>query len=97
MTEEFKDVAAAYGDSAQAVTKGPAWLIGAIVTPDGTNKTYIDIYDGESAADDKIARIRANTPFSNIALFPHPIKMVKGIYIAVESNLESFTILWSHI
>jgi len=97
MVEEFRDVAAAYGTAAQAVTKGPAWLIGAIVTPDGSNNTYIDVYDGESSGDSQIARIRAIATTSKVALFPYPIKMTKGIYVAIESNLESFTILWSHI
>jgi len=67
-------------------------LHGVIVTPDGSNNSYADIYDGETTRDDLVARVRCVSTTSNPLIFPTPILMQKGLYISFEASLSSVVV-----
>jgi len=95
--EEHINVAYKYCTASQTITNGPCHLIGVIVTPDGSNASYLDVYDGESSADDQFCRMRTASTSSRPFLFGEHVHLHKGIHVVFETNLESCTIFWHQI
>lgn len=81
-----------YLTASGVVEKGPCVLHHIIVTPDGSNASYVDIYDGISTSDPKIGRIRIAKTASRPYAFGHHIFLSRGCYLEFESNLESVMI-----
>lgn len=81
-----------YLGASQVVHRKKCLLHGIIVTPDGTNSSYADIYDGESTSEDQVARVRCVSSTSNPVIFDKPILMQKGLYISFGTNLSSVTV-----
>lgn len=82
-----------YMTASRIVWKMPCHLHAIIVTPDGTNKSYADVYNGVDTTSPKVFRIRCNTNNTHEFIFDPPLELTRGLYIAFETNLESCTVL----
>lgn len=60
-----------------------------VVTPDGTNPSYVDVYDGESDREPKVLRCRVAKTATRPYTFGHHLKLNRGMYIKFGDNLES--------
>lgn len=63
-----------------------------IVTPDGSNASYADVYNGVSTNDPKFARLRVTSNVSKVFNFIGGQRLERGLYIAFESNLQAVTV-----
>lgn len=68
-----------------------------IVTPDGSNASYVDLYDGESANDPQVARLRVPTTQSVVFDFGEDFVLGRGVYLAFEANLSKVTVKWKPV
>ena len=56
---------------------------GIIVTPDGTNAGYVDIYDGENAVEPLFMRVRCLGTVSVSVILQAPALLQRGLYISL--------------
>lgn len=63
-----------------------------ILTGDGTNATYVDIYDGDSTSDPQVARLRVLGTTSKKFSWTEGLELGRGLYISFETNLKFATI-----
>jgi len=63
-----------------------------ILTGDGTNATYADIYDGDSTSDPQVARLRVSATDSKKFTWPDGLDLERGLYISFETNLKFVTV-----
>jgi hypothetical protein len=64
-----------------------------IVTPDGTNASYADIYNGESTNDPQVARLRVPTTQSIPFDFGDDFILERGLYVDFGTNLSRVTVV----
>lgn len=81
-----------YMTASGVVDPGPCILWHIIVTPDGSNASYADLYDGIDTSSPKIARIRTQAKASRPYSFGNPLYLPRGCYVDFETNLECVTI-----
>lgn len=62
------------------------------VTPDGSNASYADVYNGVSTSDPKFTRLRVPATESKTFTFPGGQRLERGLHIDFETNLESVTV-----
>lgn len=67
-------------------------LYGLIVTPDGTNNSYADIYDGVNTSEPQVMRVRVVSTTSRAINFGRGVLLQRGLYIDFETNLSSVTV-----
>jgi hypothetical protein len=77
------------------VSNRPVRILRVIVTPDGTNASYLDLFDGNNTNAPKIARLRVSTTQSGNFDFATGLKTLRGLYADFGSNLSSATIVLS--
>ena len=65
-----------------------------IVTPDGTNASYVDVHDGVSASDPQVIRLRVPATQSVPFPFEDDLILERGLYLVFGTNLSSVTVLW---
>ena len=65
-----------------------------IVTPNGSNASYADFYDGEGTNDPQVARLRVPTTESIVFDFGEDFVLARGVYISFETNLSSVMVKW---
>jgi hypothetical protein len=65
-----------------------------IVTPNGTNASYADIYDGESTSDPFVVRLRVPTTESVCFELGPDFVLERGLFVDFETNLSSVTVKW---
>lgn len=86
-----------YAAASKVIHNNRCHWLGIIVNPDGSNNSYVDVYDGTSTNDDVKARVRVVSTTTLPVMFPEPVLMQKGIYVSFETNLSSVTVLWKPI
>jgi len=82
-----------YLEGSRIVYKGPCRIDKIIVTPDGANASYADVYDGENTSNPKVTRLRV--PVTQSILFPFGKDFIlqRGLYVAFGTNLSSVTVI----
>jgi len=63
-----------------------------ILTGDGTNATYADLYDGYSTSDPQVARLRVLGTTSKKFTWSEGLDLERGLYISFETNLKYVTV-----
>lgn len=81
-----------YITASQKIHNKPCKLYHLVVTPNGTNNSYADIYDGDNANEDIKMRVRVVSTTSLPLSFPDGLKFNKGLYVSFETNLYSVMI-----
>lgn len=78
------------------VTEEDCWLIGLVVTNDGTNAAGdVTLYEGVNTNGRKIGKFTAERYVSRPIFFPLPgLRCSRGIYIDVGSNVDNVLIVW---
>ena len=76
------------------VSHKPVYLKGIILTPDGTNSSYVDIYNGENTTAEKIMRLRVQANRSYHLVFNTSFYLNRGLYVDFGANLEAVTVLY---
>lgn len=65
---------------------------GVALEPDGTNASYVDIYDGENTTEPMVMRIRTAATGGQPKLFATPILLSRGLYVDLGTNLTAVTV-----
>ena len=89
-----QEVSYAYGTASGIITHNKCHLFGVIATPKDDKQAYLQLYDGSTASQPKVLQIECATGASNSVIFPTPVKMNSGIYVAIPTDLHHYTILW---
>jgi len=63
------------------------------VTPDGTNASYADIYNGNNTTEPKVTRLRIRANETKEYNFDGYLELERGLYIDFGANLESVLVL----
>jgi len=92
-----KEVAYDRRTASGIIHKNPCHLVGAIVSPKLGKQSYIDIYDGETTAQEKVMRVRTDVGVGNSIIFPEPLLMRRSLYVYLHDDAEEFTIFWKTI
>lgn len=82
-----------YATASQIIHKSKCLLYAIVVTPDGSNNSYVDIYDGESTNDTLVARLRVVSTTSKVFRFNPALLLRKGLYVSFETNLSSVSVV----
>jgi len=91
---EEQEISYTYRTAAAIISRNKCHLVGVIATPKDDKKAYLDLYDGETASQPQVMRLRTDTGISNSVIFPDHIKMNRGIYVAMATDLRKYTVLW---
>lgn len=76
------------------ISHKPGYLVGIILTPDGVNNSYCDIYDGENTTGELIVRLRVQSTRSFYADLKKNLYLRTGLYIDFGANLEAVTVFF---
>jgi len=79
------------------IHKNSCYLVGIVITPKENNKCYVDVYDGENTGQEKVFRLRGYSGTGNSVIFPEPILMRRGLYVAMDGETEEVTVFWKPI
>jgi len=75
------------------IFRKPCLLFGVLLEPDGSNASYVDIYDGENTNEPKFLRFRTPATAPIPCIFSIPVYLERGLYLELETNLVSVTVL----
>ena len=67
-------------------------LLGVLLEPDGTNASYVDIFDGENTTEPKMARIRTEATTGDPKFFYPPVFLERGLFVDLGANLTAVTV-----
>ena len=87
-----KDIGWVCITASQIIHKGPCEIHDMVVEPQGSATGYITIYDGESATEPRVARIRYSAYESKFWSPRVPYKLKRGLYIEFSSNVGTVTV-----
>jgi len=82
-----------YLEASGVVQRKKCRLFYVILTPDGTNSSYLDIYDGESTSEPKVMRLRVQANRSFAIYFNGGLLLQRGLYLSFETNLQAATVV----
>ena len=68
--------------------RGPAYLLGFILTPDAVGAATVNFYDGVSATDRRVGGLSALTSQSIPVTLPQPARFERGIFVDVGANVS---------
>jgi len=91
------EVAFARRTASGIIHKNSCHLVGVIVTSKDSKSGYVDVYDGENTAQEKVMRVRAVQNTSRPVMFPKPVIMRRGLYVYLNDDAEEFTVFWKTI
>jgi len=83
------------GSASVALDRGPGVIYGIVVSATNT-RTVLLVYDGEDTAGDLLLRVAVPLRDTIPVNFPWPLPYQKGLYVAVDSGIGGFTILFDH-
>jgi len=78
--------------SSNKVSLSPCFVGTILVTSDGQGVTDITLYDGESANDPVLCKVKGTTNVTKRLYFMPPIKTNRGLYLKFGSNVEEVLI-----
>ncbi len=81
-----------YVTASQTIHNTPCMLYSLIVNPDGSNASYVEIYDGENTTEPKALKIRIQADHGHVFPINPPLKLKRGLRVEFGANLESVTI-----
>uniref|UniRef100_A0A6H1ZWU4 Uncharacterized protein n=1 Tax=viral metagenome TaxID=1070528 RepID=A0A6H1ZWU4_9ZZZZ len=81
-----------YLTATQTIHRKACKLFSIVVTPDGTNNTYADVYDGENTNEPKVTRLRVVSTTSKKFSWPKGLDLQRGLHIVFETNLQAVTV-----
>jgi len=88
------EIAYDYHTASIIIHKNRCHLVGILVNPKLSKRSYVDVHDGENTTQEKVFRLRANTGCANEIVFPDHILMRRGLYVYLHDDAESFTVFW---
>jgi len=82
-----------YTERSQVIHTKKCRLYRVILTPDGTNNSYLDIYDGDNTSEPKVMRLRVQANRSYSTNFSGGLPLRRGLYLSFGANLEAVTVI----
>lgn len=77
----------------QVIITAPGWIGAIIVTPDGDDdRGRAIIYDGESASDPQLLKIRTAAGVTHVTRFQPPLKTQRGLYVVLDRHVEEILV-----
>jgi len=79
------------------VSLSPCFVGCVLITSDGQGNTDVTLYDGESAQDPQIFKIRGTTNATKRLYFRPVLKTNRGLYVEFGSNVEEVLVEYERL
>lgn len=78
-----------YLTASETIHRKKCKLHSIVVTPDGSNNSYADVYNGENTSEPQVIRLRVVSTNSRKFNWPGGLELERGLHISFETNLSS--------